>query len=32
MRDEGYRYDLELELQLKSMMLSVLHRKLALGL
>jgi len=32
MRDEGYRYDPELELQLKSMMLSVLHRKLALGL
>ncbi len=32
MRDEGYRYDPELELQLKGMMLSVFHRKLALGL
>ncbi len=32
MRDEGYRYDPELELQLKNMMLSVFHRKLALGL
>jgi hypothetical protein len=32
MRDEGYRYDPELELQLKSMMLAVFHRKLALGL
>jgi carboxymethylenebutenolidase len=32
MRDEGYRYDPELEHQLKSMMVSVLHRKLALGL
>ncbi len=32
MRDEGYRYDPELEHQLKSMMLSVFHRKLALGL
>jgi carboxymethylenebutenolidase len=31
MRDEGYRYDPELEHQLKGMMLSVLHRKLALG-
>jgi carboxymethylenebutenolidase len=31
MRDEGYRYDPELELQLKGMMLSVFHRKLALG-
>ena len=30
MRDEGYRYDPELEHQLKSMMLSVFHRKLAL--
>jgi carboxymethylenebutenolidase len=32
MRDEGYRYDPELEWQLKGMMLAVLHRKLALGL
>jgi len=32
MRDEGYRYDPELEHQLKGMMLSVFHRKLALGL
>jgi carboxymethylenebutenolidase len=32
MRDEGYRYDPELEHQLKDMMLSVFHRKLALGL
>lgn len=32
LRDEGYRYDPELELQLKSMMLAVFHRKLALGL
>jgi carboxymethylenebutenolidase len=32
MRDEGYRYDPELEYQLKNMMLSVFHRKLALGL
>ena len=32
MRDEGYRYDPELELQLKNMMLAVFHRKLALGL
>ena len=32
MRDEGYRYDPELEIQLKAMMLSVFHRKLALGL
>jgi carboxymethylenebutenolidase len=32
MRDEGYRYDPELEFQLKNMMLSVFHRKLALGL
>ena len=32
MRDEGYRYDPELEHQLKTMMLSVFHRKLALGL
>jgi carboxymethylenebutenolidase len=32
MRDEGYRYDPELEHQLKQMMLSVFHRKLALGL
>ena len=31
MRDEGYRYDPELEYQLKGMMLAVLHRKLALG-
>lgn len=31
LRDEGYRYDPELEYQLKGMMLSVLHRKLALG-
>ncbi len=31
MRDEGYRYDPELEWQLKGMMLGVLHRKLALG-
>ena len=31
MRDEGYRYDPELELLLKGMMLSVFHRKLALG-
>jgi carboxymethylenebutenolidase len=32
MRDEGYRYDPDLEYQLKNMMLSVFHRKLALGL
>jgi carboxymethylenebutenolidase len=32
MRDEGYRYDPELELLLKGMMLGVFHRKLALGL
>jgi carboxymethylenebutenolidase len=32
MRDEGYRYDPELEHQLKDIMLSVFHRKLALGL
>lgn len=32
MRDEGYRYDPELELQLKNVMLAVFHRKLALGL
>jgi len=32
MRDEGYRYDPELEMQLKGMMLEVFHRKLALGL
>jgi carboxymethylenebutenolidase len=32
MRDEGYRYDPELEMQLKGMMLAVFHRKLALGL
>ena len=32
MRDEGYRYDPELEHQLKDMMLSVFHSKLALGL
>jgi carboxymethylenebutenolidase len=32
LRDEGYRYDPELEYQLKGMMLSVFHRKLALGL
>lgn len=32
MRDEGYRYDPELELQLKSVVLAVFHRKLALGL
>ena len=32
MRDEGYRYDPELEHQLKGLMLSVFHRKLALGL
>ena len=31
MRDEGYRYDPELELLLKGMMLGVLHRRLALG-
>ena len=31
MRDEGYRYDPELEALLKNVMLSVLHRKLALG-
>jgi carboxymethylenebutenolidase len=31
MRDEGYRYDPELERQLKDIMLSVFHRKLALG-
>ena len=31
MRDEGYRYDPELETQLKGMMLAVQHRKLALG-
>ncbi len=31
MRDEGYRYDPELELLLKATMLSVLHRRLALG-
>ena len=31
MRDEGYRYDPELEYLLKGMMLGVLHRKLALG-
>ena len=31
MRDEGYRYDPELELLLRGMMLGVLHRKLALG-
>jgi carboxymethylenebutenolidase len=30
MRDEGYRYDPELEALLKNVMLSVLHRKLAL--
>ncbi len=30
MRDEGYRYDPELEALLKSVMLSVLHRRLAL--
>ncbi len=30
MRDEGHRYDPELEWQLKGMMLSVLHRRLAL--
>ena len=30
--DEGYRYDPALEHQLKSMMLAVFHRKLALGL
>jgi carboxymethylenebutenolidase len=32
MRDEGYRYDPELEHPLKAMMLSVFHRKLGLGL
>lgn len=32
MRDEGYRYDSDLEYQLKGLMLSVFHRKLALGL
>jgi carboxymethylenebutenolidase len=32
MRDEGYRYDPELELLLKSVMLSVFHRRLALEL
>ena len=31
MRDEGYRYDPELEYLLKGMMLAVLHRKLMLG-
>ncbi len=31
MRDEGPRYDPELEWQLKGIMLSVLHRRLALG-
>ena len=31
LRDEGYRYDPELEYQLKGLMLSVFHRKLALG-
>ncbi len=31
LRDEGYRYDPELELPLKGMMLGVFHRKLALG-
>ncbi len=31
LRDEGYRYDPELEWQLKGLMLSVLHRRLALG-
>ena len=31
LRDEGYRYDPELEWQLKGLMLSVFHRKLALG-
>lgn len=32
MRDEGYRYDPELEQLLKSAMLALFHRKLALGL
>ncbi len=32
LRDEGYRYDPELEWHLKGMMLAVFHRKLALGL
>jgi carboxymethylenebutenolidase len=32
LRDEGYRYDPELEWLLKGMMLDVFHRKLALGL
>ena len=32
LRDEGYRYDPELEFALKGMMLGVLHRKLALGM
>ena len=31
MRDEGYRYDPELEYQCKGLMLSVLHRRLAIG-
>ncbi len=31
LRDEGYRYDPELELLLKGMMLGVFHRRLALG-
>jgi len=31
LRDEGYRYDAELEYLLKGMMLGVFHRKLAIG-
>jgi carboxymethylenebutenolidase len=31
MRDEGYRYDPELEYHCKGLMLSLLHRRLALG-
>jgi carboxymethylenebutenolidase len=31
MRDEGYRYDPELEYQCKGLVLSLLHRRLALG-
>ena len=32
LRDEGYRYDPELEYRLKGIMLDVFHRRLALGL
>lgn len=31
LRDEGYRYDPELEFAMKGLMLGVLHRKLAIG-